>query len=142
MKSKDQTEVATLRTLAPRSKLWFGQYSGMTVEQVLALGHTRYLRNIYYSVAGFSYQPESLRQMGVREEDEIPKPGVDRGLRDRRNAAKHAASRYSAERAGDGTTTAAFQAYIQRKKDYKSFLREDARRFSKGSLARLNHGHK
>jgi hypothetical protein len=68
-------DIITLRILTRKSKLGFGKYNLLTIQQILDRKEFGYLRWAYYSVEGISFIPEILREIGIPPEYEIGKPG-------------------------------------------------------------------
>lgn len=71
------TEAILLRTLTPKSILWFGKHEGKSVRQIIDLRDSQYIRWIYYNVAGVSFTDEVLDMIKLPQEYEINKPGID-----------------------------------------------------------------
>lgn len=69
------TDVTILRTLTYKSKLHFGKYIGVRVETIIGMNDTPYLRWIYYNNDKITFIPEILREIYIRENEEIKKPG-------------------------------------------------------------------
>lgn len=63
------------RTLAYKSVLGFGKYGDITVNDVLNLGHTLYLRWVYYNCDMISFHEDILDKIGITSEHKIEKPG-------------------------------------------------------------------
>ena len=70
------TESVILRTLTEKSILWFGKYSGMSVQQVIDLKSQTYLRWIYYNMDGITFTIEVLNVLTISLNRRIPKPGT------------------------------------------------------------------
>jgi len=69
-----------LRTLSWKSFLGFGKYKELSVQQIYDLGHTAYLRYIYYNMEGISFNEEILKAIHVinsKFDNRISKPGID-----------------------------------------------------------------
>lgn len=71
-------DVVTLRTLTQKSILGFGKYKECSVSVLLDLKHSRYLRWVYYNIAGISFTDEILESIYIFEQDKIKKPGTDK----------------------------------------------------------------
>ena len=69
-----------LRKLSYRSMLTFGKYGELTVEEMLNLNRTRYLRWCYYNLERISFIDEILEKIGIKGEYVICKPGKDSDL--------------------------------------------------------------
>ena len=129
------SEVTLLRTLTEKSVLKFGKYADVPISNIIALGHNRYLRWIYYNMSNISFMPDVLEKIGVKPEHIINKPGKDEDLYNLLNEEKD--SKMS------GIMKYRFQKCqkIQQKRKSRNFLRTDRVIFSKANLARKNHGH-
>ena len=66
-----------LRKMSYKYKFDFGKYHGLTVQELLNLKHTRYLRWCYYNLDKISYVEEILVFLGIVEDYVIDKPGKD-----------------------------------------------------------------
>jgi hypothetical protein len=76
-------DVPILRTLAWKSILGFGKYKLLSIQQIFDLGHTAYLRYIYYNIEGISFNEEILTSIYVISkgfDDRIKKPGINTEL--------------------------------------------------------------
>jgi hypothetical protein len=74
------TSAPLLRIMTLKSKLNFGKYENLTIQEIINLRHTQYLRYVYYSFEGLSFNEEVLKLIGVINEfndNRITKPGVD-----------------------------------------------------------------
>jgi hypothetical protein len=69
-------DIVKLRTLTVKSKLNFGKFSGLFIQQILNLNETAYLRWIYYNISGISFTADILEQIHVFPEMKIKKPGI------------------------------------------------------------------
>jgi uncharacterized protein (UPF0305 family) len=70
-------DIPRLRTLTMKSILWFGKYEGMTISQIIALKHTRYLRWIYYNIQIVNFMEDVFNEIHILEKDRIEKPGTN-----------------------------------------------------------------
>lgn len=64
-----------LRTLTKKSTFWFGKYEGVSIQQLLNLNRHTYLRWIYYNIEGISFMDDVLKEITIRGERKIEKPG-------------------------------------------------------------------
>ena len=72
------TPTPTLRKLSFKSKMGFGKYADLTVQEIINMQRTSYLRAIYYNLEGISFLDEvleKLRIIGPDHDYTIPKPG-------------------------------------------------------------------
>ncbi len=67
-----------LRTLARKSLIKFGNYSDLSVQNLLDRGQHKWLREAYFNLSMISFNDEILNEIGITEEHRIPKPGKDR----------------------------------------------------------------
>lgn len=130
--------VPLLRKLAYKSKLNFGKFKDLTVQDLINLGRKSYLRYIYYNLNGISFIDDVLRDIkiiGDGYDYTIQKPGINPDLGNEINqkffrsfspdVKEKIEKRMSGERIGN---------LIQK----RSF---DDKKYSKGNLQRINHGH-
>jgi hypothetical protein len=73
-------DVVNLRTLSKKSVLGFGKYASATIQQIIDLQHTNYLRWIYYNFEGISFNDEVLKEIYISDSDKINKPGKNSEL--------------------------------------------------------------
>jgi len=67
-----------MRTLALRTPLRFGsKFPDKTVQELIDIHKTGYLRWIYYNVQHMNFLPEVLNVIGISEEYVIEKPGTN-----------------------------------------------------------------
>jgi len=130
-------DVPLLRTLTYKSVLGFGSYGDMTIQQILDLKHTRYLRNIYFTCSKINFTPEILDQIFVPLSYRINKPGIDKEKLKKLNASIYA---HRSEKYNDNYKTMA-HVYKNMRGFYKSVNISENRKFSKGNLQARNHGH-
>jgi hypothetical protein len=64
-----------LRTLTFKSRLNFGKYSEMSVQQVIDIRKKRYIRWCYFNLSGITFTKEVLDCVGILEGFYIDKPG-------------------------------------------------------------------
>lgn len=69
-----------LRTLALKSIINCGKWEGYSIQQMLDLRHTYWIRWSYFNQSMISYTDEILNKVGVTEEYRIKKPGVDKEM--------------------------------------------------------------
>lgn len=84
-------DVVLLRILSYKSILDFGKYNMSSVQQLLDLKKTGYLRWVYYSCSKISFTYDILKEIGVitdKYDDRIEKPGTDIELWERLDAIK------------------------------------------------------
>lgn len=68
-------ETVRLRTLTWKSRLGFGKYADLTIQQIFDLQHTNYLRWVYFNNNRINYIPEILDAIRLFENYRIEKPG-------------------------------------------------------------------
>jgi len=71
------TDAILLRKMTYKSVFHSGKYKGVTVQELLDLKKTAYLRWIYYNMSMITFIDEILDIIRVPEEYRIPKPGKD-----------------------------------------------------------------
>jgi len=127
-------ETTLLRKLTEKSRLNFGKYSELTIQQVLDLKHSGYLRWCYYNLEGISFVEPLLDKL-IPQEYKIDKPGKNPEL-GRELEAKMWNNMYGLNR------------YIkkmvlrkERRKALENYAIKDNYHFSKAALQRFNHGH-
>jgi hypothetical protein len=65
-----------LRILTEKSVLQEGKYANVPIGQLIDLGHTAYLRYVYYTYSNISFTDNVLFKIYIRKDSEkIPKPG-------------------------------------------------------------------
>ena len=74
--SRPISESVLLRTLAKKSKLWFGRYNGLSVQQIIDAQHRTYLRWVYYNFTGITFTEDVLEELTISENRKIKKPGI------------------------------------------------------------------
>lgn len=143
-------DAVTLRKLSRKSVLWFGKHKDRTVQQVIDLKNFRALRWYYFNLSGVSFLDDVLDEIGITEEYRIEKPGKDPEKGEMLNAMKDCNAAKFAHAAYENGNGAALGKFIkQRKKEQKlkkgqlaEYERNDKKKFSKGNLQQVNHGHK
>lgn len=122
----------TLRTLTAKSVLWFGKHEGKSIQQMLDINETTYLRWIYYNIKGVSFIPEILDEIYVREPHRINKPGINPDLHQELTDALIASMGIKK------------QSHLKRRAKAKSIeqkVREKRTSISLAVLQSKNHGH-
>jgi len=71
------TNATLLRTMTRLSVMQEGKYAGVQIQKILDLGHTRYLRHVYYSLSMLSFTPDILEEIRIFNKYRIIKPGID-----------------------------------------------------------------
>ena len=74
------SDVILLRTLTLKSKLMFGKYSDLTVQEVVNINQMSYLRWAYYNMDGITFIPKILIALGINQTGYINKPGTDKNI--------------------------------------------------------------
>lgn len=121
--------------MTEKSKFDQGKYATLSVGYVLTID-PRYVRYCYYNVASLSFTAPILRQVGVGEEDEIEKPGIDREMWDK---VQHRISSHLIAAMTDNQRMGHF-AHVKRVKKIASKAREDALIESKETMQARNQG--
>lgn len=132
-------DVPILRTLTWKSILGFGKYKELSIQQIFDLGHTAYLRYIYFNVEGISFNEEILTKIYVISkyyDDRIIKPGTNPELGKKIDAimfnhfvGKEGNSAHTMNRIRKGAKIRLVELKIYENKYY-----------SKASMQRRNHG--
>lgn len=132
-------DVPILRTLAWKSILGFGKYKELSIQQIFDLGHTAYLRYIYFNVEGLSFSEEILKKIHVINElydNKIAKPGTNPelgkkidGIMFNYHVQKEGNSAHTMNMIRKGAKTRLVELKIYENKYY-----------SKASMQRRNHG--
>lgn len=71
-----------LRKLSRKSILQEGKYSGLSIQEMINLGHTRILRWYYYNLSNIDFLEDIKNEIGITPDVYINKPGVDKRLSD------------------------------------------------------------
>lgn len=132
-------DVTLLRTLTKKSKLGFGRYADLTVQEVLDARATAYIRFLYYNYSGISFTEDILRRVHIINgafDNRIQKPGTNKELNDKLNGILFNNSCHSV-----GAPRTMNKIRGRYKVRYKSLIEVEKRKFSKSSLQRINHGH-
>jgi hypothetical protein len=130
------SDVILLRTLTEKSCLKFGKYADIPLYNLLALGHTRYLRWIYFNMSNISFMPNILEQIGITNEFIIEKPGKNAEYHVFINDMKDSKMFTKSKRMFKGKSKAAKQS------KFRSLIYADKQMYSNASLARRNQGHR
>lgn len=64
-----------LRTMTMKSKIGFGNYSDLTVQELIQLKKYKELISMYYQLEKINFNDEVKDYLGIRFELVIPKPG-------------------------------------------------------------------
>ena len=65
------------RTLTRKSKLNFGKFGNETIQKLLDMKKTGYLRWVYYNVGPINFFPDILEEIGIVGDFVIDKPGTN-----------------------------------------------------------------
>lgn len=142
-------DTLNLRTMARKSVFSEGKHKDRSVQQVLDLQHTRYLRWVYFNLSKISFLPDILDEIGITEEWRIEKPGKDpeKGeqldeIFDTKIKAMRMFQYENNETDGLRQTRKAKSKEKKRRlAEYHEFLMDDKKHYSKGAMQRRNHGH-
>lgn len=142
-------DTLNLRTMARKSVFNGGKHEGRSVQQLLDLQHTRYLRWVYFNLSKISFLPDILDEIGITEEWRIEKPGKDpekgRALDEYKDKNHNNFLKRQSETDPQRAIRedAHFKATLRResRRSSRQFFKEDARFFSKGAMQSRNHGH-
>ena len=130
-------DVPLLRTMTEKSIMGFGRHTDLSVGQLLALRHTKYLRWVYYNCSKITFTEEILKKIHIGEDYRIDKPGTNKELWKSSCKAMWA---ISLQRHGLG----ALKTRSRNKKEHKLTIsrRVHSRKFAstKGYLQALNQG--
>ena len=128
-----------LRTLTEKSVMQEGKYAGNTVQHVIDLGHTAYLRWVYYNMSMISFSQDILRKIYINEKDEIKKPGkCPEKVMEKEISIKRcllAKGEFGAYKHIEKVIN------TEKKRKYMQNVKLSAKLNSKGNLQRMNHGH-
>lgn len=125
-------DVVKLRTLTGKSKLNFGKFSGMYVQQIIDLNEWVYLRWIYYCINGITFSEDILAKICIQEKDRIEKPGV--APEHHKKLVEELQSTMMLKRKIHVKTRMKYRAKAKLGKTMRSVS------FSKGELQAINHG--
>jgi len=70
-------DIIRLRTMARKSVFDLGKFEGLSIQQILTLGHGYYVRFVYFKYDKISFQEDILEEVGITKEFRIEKPGHD-----------------------------------------------------------------
>ena len=70
-------DVIRLRTLTTKSRLGFGQYADMTIDQIIAIKKKIYLVWVYFNINGISFTDDILDAFFYDKKWLIDKPGTN-----------------------------------------------------------------
>lgn len=73
-------EAILLRRLTEKSLVGFGKYAALTVQQVIDLQHTRYLRWVYFNSSNIDFIDSILDRISITPDCKINKPGTNKEL--------------------------------------------------------------
>ncbi len=121
-----------LRKLNYKSKLNFGRYENLTIQEIIDLHQTKYLRWIYYNINGITFIDEILNRINILKNDRINKP--------RKNPQLGLKIDELLKHYSHMTNMDIRESNFRKKNKYTSFKNRDKKLFSKGALQRKNHG--
>lgn len=124
-----------LRTLTRKSKIGWGKFPEMTVQQIMDAGYKYELIKLYYTIQTITYTEDILEELAIFERYRIPKPGVDKEM-----LAKKQYMRLDKRTNGKAR-------FIQKANEKKRAVRrcekvEEEVNLSKAALQAINHGHR
>lgn len=128
-------DILRLRTLSRKSLLNFGKYADCTVQNLLDLKKTNYLRWVYYNASMISFLPDILEEIHIPDEYLIEKPGKE--------PEKHNELTELLSAKMLGITKLKHKSHIRKIKKGKmkhKFIK-DSIKYSKSRLQSKNHGH-
>lgn len=67
--------VIILRTLTKKSRISFGPLENLSVQDVLNVGYSRYLKWIYYNISHVTFDATILKELEI---ESIIKPGINK----------------------------------------------------------------
>jgi len=128
-------DTVLLRKMSFKSTFTFGKYTGMSVQQVLDLKHTAYIRYVYFNIGGISFVDEILELVGVFNSKvgfdyRIIKPGTNPEI----------GKSISENKSGYISKKGLEIVKLDNKRRIGSFIKRDKIFYSKGNLQRANHG--
>ena len=130
-----ETSTILLRTLTGKSKIHFGKYENLTIDEIINLGHTAYLRQVYFNISSINFTDEILDRIHVFKKFRIEKPGINKKFA---NECFKNVFRASGDLHRQITSRVINKQY---KFKFYDFKRVDRKKFSKIALQRINHGH-
>jgi len=68
-------DIPLLRTLTKKSKLGFGKYADIPIQQIFDYKQPTYLRWIYYNYEGITFTDDILNEIPILKDERINKPG-------------------------------------------------------------------
>jgi hypothetical protein len=126
--------VTTKRVLTLKSKLGFGKYTDLTIQEIINLGKASYLRWVYFNYENIDFLPEILTTIQIPVEYRLAKPAkkpdVLQEVNDKADE-KHKFVYSDSEEAKE-----------KRIKVYNTVKKNKYGLESKASLLRKNHGHR
>ena len=128
-----------LRTMTWKSILGFGKYADLSIKQIYDLGHTHYLRWVYYGMDGLSFTDEVLSNIGVIKEfcdNRIKKPGTNIELHNEITEIMKSVSTFKA-----GYNVAKMRAKTESRIVEKKIKIRDHAFYSKSRMQRINQGY-
>lgn len=126
-----------LRKMSYKSVVGFGKYKELTVQEIINLGHTAYLRYLYYNIEGISFVDDVLKDIGVYSDKydyRIEKPGKNPELGDELFNIKINNMSFNNKSHFNKVNN------IRKNVKNRDFKRLDNKTFSKSNLQRWNQG--
>ena len=132
-------DTTLLRTLTWKSTLGFGKYKDLKIQEIVKVGHTQYLRWVYYCMEGISFIDDILIEIGIIDhqyDNRIEKPGTNHELHEKLLGIKfnNSCKKIGAARAVNNCKSAKMF-------HMRTLKRQEKITFSKGNLQRMNQGH-
>ena len=76
---KINEDATQLRTLTTKSKLKFGKFADILLDNLVST-QKKYLRWVYYNCSNINYMPDIIKNIGIPEDYVIVKPGKNEEL--------------------------------------------------------------
>jgi hypothetical protein len=140
IKKAIQEDAVLFRKMTLKSKIMFGKFNGLSVEEIIRLGRRSYLRYLYYNIEGLTFMDDVLKIIGIISPDDfiysynytIPKPGKDPEYG--KEVEELQIKKYSFD----------VKSHYKRKLKARAIGKKivDAKKFSKQNLTWKNQGHR
>lgn len=128
-------DVTLLRKLARKSLMNFGRYEYMTVQNLLDLRKTRYLRWCYFNCSMITFTDDIIKEIRIPDEYIIKKPGKKPEYDEIINNLNKEKMEWLSIKKQESRTKRI------RKSNLVNFKKVDQIKYSKGNLQSRNHGH-
>jgi hypothetical protein len=129
--------ILLLRKLTRKSKMGFGQYRDLTVQDLLDQKRGLHIVAAYYALGNITFEDDILDELGIPEDERINKPGKDLEMRTK-------AVKGFYERLNKGKSLLEkFKEIAHRRKEKRLYAQLVAAKMTpcRAKLQGLNHGH-